>query len=84
MSRYCLCVEYNDFPEWPSAERFDERLEAHLGKDCDGSGFGGSRDITWSYRTKEGVQAAAKKARAFIKKEKRKVYREATVKTYAY
>lgn len=81
---YCLEVTYKGLPEWPSENRFDERLEAHLGKESDGSGYGGVRDITWSYRTKYDVLKAARKARAFIKKEKKKVYREAVVRTFGY
>jgi hypothetical protein len=81
---YCLEVTYNGCPDWPSEERFDERLEKHLKKTSDGSGYGGVRDITWSYRTMINVQKAAKAARAFIKKEKKALYRNAKVRVYTY
>jgi len=79
---FCLEVTYNGCPEWPSPKRFDERIEKHLGKTSDGSGFGGVRDITWTYKTKEAAMKAATKARSFIKKEKQSVYRNAKVKTF--
>jgi coproporphyrinogen III oxidase len=81
---FCLEVTYRGYPEWPSPQRFDERIEKHLGKTSDGSGFGGVRDITWTYRTEKDVAKAASKARAFIKKQKQSVYRNAKVKTYEY
>lgn len=81
---FCLEVTYKGCPEWPSPKRFDERIEKQLKKTSDGSGFGGVRDITWTYKTKEAVMKAAAKARAYIKKEKQAVYRNAKVKTYEY
>lgn len=81
---FCLEVSYNGVPDWPSPQRFDERLEKHLRKTSDGSGYGGTRDITWSYKTEAEVLAAAKKALVFIKKETQSVYRKAKVRTFQY
>lgn len=75
-----LIVTYRGSPEWPSEQRFDERLEKLLGKPCAGSGCGlGGRDIDWTYRSYAGANAAALKVQRYIMKEKRPVYRNATV-----
>ena len=79
-----IVVEYKAMPEWPSPKRFDERVEALLKTRSDGSGFGGTRDFSFSFKTLELAKEAAKKVRAFIKKEKKSVYKRATVKVYEY
>ncbi len=81
---FCLCVEYNAMPDWPSPQRFDERLEKLLKKRSSGSGFGGVRDMTWAYRTKDAANTAAKTVRAYRKKEKKAVYRNARVTVFEY
>jgi hypothetical protein len=82
---YCLEVSYRGMPEWPSPERFEERIEKLLRKTANGMGFGGgARDITWSFRTEKAVRNAAAKVRRYVAKEPAKVYRTANVHTFKY
>jgi hypothetical protein len=81
---YVLEVRYSGLPEWPSPDRFDERLEKHLGRKSSGSGFGGMRDITWSYQSEVAAEKAAEKVRTFIRKEKEARYRKAVVAIFCY
>ena len=75
-----LVITYNGTPEWPSEERFEERIEKLLRKNYNGSGYGfGGRDFTFSYRSRDNALKAAKTVRAYIKKERVARYRNAAV-----
>ncbi|MBD3260929.1 MAG: hypothetical protein GF334_04505 [Candidatus Altiarchaeales archaeon] len=78
-----LMVSYEDTPEFSSDLNFDERLENLLEKESSGSGFGCARDIDWRYRSYNEARKAARKVRAYLKKEKGAVYRNAKVKVVA-
>ena len=42
-------------------QKFDWEIERIVGKDCDGSGYGGERDMHFSFKTLRSVISAGKK-----------------------